>query len=238
MKKVILIAIVLCTMSISQACAQWAVYNEANNGVNPGVALSNSGGAKIQIGVSSCGGCYSGQAQSGDAVIRTVGGGNTLFSIPTTGTADPRKIVFTREDATLMEIFSSGQVKIGNAPIRDITNTPITSFKLFVAGGILTEQLKVALSTKADWADYVFDKTYKLPSLSYVEKFVNTNHHLPNIPSAQQLVTEGVNIVQMQSKMLEKIEELTLYVIELNKKNKALELEMKKLQTRKSPSAK
>lgn len=233
MKKVILIAIVWCTMSISQAYAQWAVYNSANNGGNPGVSLTNSGGAAVQIGVSSCDGCFSGQAKSGDAVIRTMGTGNTLFAIPTFGPNDVRKIVFTRDDATLMEILAGGQVKIGNAPIR--ANTP---YRLYVEGGILTEQLKVAIANSTDWADYVFDKNYKLPSLAYVEKFVRTNHHLPNIPSAQQLVKEGVDIVQMQSKMLEKIEELTLYVIDLNKKNKALELEMKKIKTQKSPPAK
>jgi hypothetical protein len=230
MKKMIFIAVVMCTMSISQAFAQWAIYNEVNNGVNPGVVLTNSAGAKVQIGVASLPGSYSGRASSGDGVIRTAGGGNTVFSIQTISVADPRKFVFTRDDATIMEILATGQVKIGNVNVPPPTLTP---FRLFVGGGIMTEQLKVALSTTTDWADYVFDKSYKLPSLASVEKFINANKHLPNVPSAQDLVNEGVNVVQMQAKMLEKIEELTLYVIQLNKKNKALEQEVRKIQAAK-----
>jgi trimeric autotransporter adhesin len=229
MKKMIFITIVLCAVITIQATAQWAIYNEPNGSTNPGVSLSNSTGAQIQIGVASCSACYSGQAQNGDVVFRTQGGGNTLFSIPTWSSSDSRKIIFTREDASLMEILANGQVKIGNVPI---TNS---SYKLFVGGGIATEQLKVALANSSDWADYVFDKSYKLPTLSYVEKFVNANKHLPNVPSAQELVKEGVDVVQMQAKLLEKIEELTLYVIQLNKKNKALEQEVKKIQTQNKP---
>jgi hypothetical protein len=223
MKKIILILVAFCAM-ISQTTAQWAVYNEPNYSVNPGVSLTNSNGATIQVGVATYQGSYCYQAKPNDVVIRTQGGGNTILSIPTWSGNDARKIVFSREDATLMEVMANGQVKIGSVPVP--SGSP---YKLFVGGGILTEQLKVALATTSDWADYVFDKHYKLPSLSYVEKFVNSNHHLPNIPSAQQLTKEGVDVVQMQSKMLEKIEELTLYVIQLNKKNQALESEVKKI---------
>jgi hypothetical protein len=233
MKKVIFMTILFCLIIVSQSKAQWAIGNAPIHSFNPSVALRNFGGAQIQIALASGGGAFSGQAQNGDAVIRTTGGGNTLFSIQGAWTsADNRKFVFTREDATLMEIFATGQVKIGNVIVPSAANS---GYKLLVGGGICTEQLKVALSNTADWADYVFAKNYKLPTLSYVEKFINANQHLPNIPSAQELVNQGIDVVQMQAKLLEKIEELTLYVIELNKKNKALEVEVKKIKNQDKP---
>ena len=68
------------------------------------------------------------------------------------------------------------------------------------------------------WADYVFKKDYKLMPLEELEKFVATNNHLPNIPSAQEVTQKGLDLGSVQAKQMEKIEELTLYIIELNKK--------------------
>jgi hypothetical protein len=67
------------------------------------------------------------------------------------------------------------------------------------------------------WADYVFDKKYYLRPLDEVEKFIQQNHHLPDLPSASTVAKEGIDVAEMQSKLLSKIEELTLYVIELKK---------------------
>lgn len=113
-------------------------------------------------------------------------------------------------------VVETGNVKIGN------TSTP-TGYKLFVEQGILTEKVKVALASSAAWADYVFAKDYKLQPLAEVEKFVIENKHLPNIPSAANLAKDGLDLGQMQAKQMEKIEELTLYLIELNKKVTLLE---------------
>ena len=87
----------------------------------------------------------------------------------------------------------------------------------------MAEKVKVAVKTTADWSDFVFDKTYKLTPLSNVEKFINENHHLPNIPSAENVVENGVNLVEMDAKLLQKIEELTLYIIQQDKKINDLE---------------
>ncbi len=92
-----------------------------------------------------------------------------------------------------------------------------TGYKLYVADGILTEKLKVSPKTTADWADYVFDKKYELRTLTEVEKFINENKHLPGVPSAQEVVDNGIDVAKMDAKLLEKIEELTLYVIQLQK---------------------
>jgi hypothetical protein len=89
-----------------------------------------------------------------------------------------------------------------------------------VEDGILTEKVKVALKSTADWSDYVFAPTYKLRSLSEVAEFVQANKHLPGVPSASDVVEHGIDVAKMDAKLLEKIEELTLYSIELEKENR------------------
>lgn len=118
---------------------------------------------------------------------------------------------------------NQGRVAIGN-----ITSFP-GNYKLFVEGGILTERVRVAIQNTADWSDYVFAETYPLKKLEEVEAFVKTHKHLPNVPSAQTMVNTGLDVAEMDAKLLEKIEEAFLYIIDLNKKVNALESENKQL---------
>lgn len=92
------------------------------------------------------------------------------------------------------------------------------TYKLAVNGSVRSKEVVV----ETGWADYVFDKEYKLPSLSDVEKFIQQNKHLPNIPSAKEVEEKGLHLGDMQKKMMEKIEELTLYVIQQQKEIEAL----------------
>lgn len=100
-------------------------------------------------------------------------------------------------------------------------------YKLFVKDGIRTEKVKVDVSSANGWADYVFKKDYKLNSLESVEKHIEEKGHLPNIPSAKEVKENGINLGEMDAKLLEKIEELTLYVIQLNKDVEQLKEENK-----------
>lgn len=109
-----------------------------------------------------------------------------------------------------LRLDATGQVAIGGV-------VPAASaYKLTVTGKIICEELKVKL-VSSGWPDYVFDKKYKLKSLSDVEKFIIKNNHLPNIPSAVEVEKNGIEVGDMQKKMMEKIEELTLYIISLQK---------------------
>jgi trimeric autotransporter adhesin len=110
---------------------------------------------------------------------------------------------------------TNGKLYVGSNP-NYINSTG--NYKLFVEGGIMTEKIKVALRNTNNWADYVFEKDYKLLSLDEVENFVIKNKHLPGIQSAKDLAENGIDVVEMQSKQMEKIEELTLYIIDQNKK--------------------
>ncbi|WP_185153987.1 pyocin knob domain-containing protein [Dysgonomonas sp. ZJ709] len=105
----------------------------------------------------------------------------------------------------------------------------IKADKLTVAGDINARQVKIEINAGAD---FVFQPDYNLKPLSEVEQFVKTNKHLPEIPSERQMIEEGVNVTDMQIKLLQKIEELTLYMIEQNKQIKELKeenLEIRKL---------
>lgn len=98
---------------------------------------------------------------------------------------------------------------------------------LNVVGGIITDSIRVALSSK--WADYVFEPTYQLKSLDELENYININKHLPNMPSAKEVAENGIDMASMNAKLLEKIEELYLYTLQLEKKIKQSDTEKKSL---------
>jgi hypothetical protein len=91
--------------------------------------------------------------------------------------------------------------------------------ELAVNGTITAKKVKVTLN---GWSDFVFADNYKLMPLNKLEKYIKTNKSLPDIPKEKEVVKEGVNLGEMQAKLLEKVEELTLYVIELKKENEEL----------------
>lgn len=101
------------------------------------------------------------------------------------------------------------------------------SYRLIVQDGIITEKVKVALKTTSDWADYVFEPDYisNLMSLEELEKFTIKNKHLPNVPSAKTMKDNGLDVGETSKMFMEKIEELTLYMIDLNKQLKILKTE-------------
>lgn len=101
---------------------------------------------------------------------------------------------------------TSGNVGIG-------TQSP--DQKLTVKGKIHAEEVIVDLNVPV--ADYVFKPTYKLMPLHEVEQFVKTNSHLPEIPSATEITKNGLSMGEMQNKLLQKVEELTLYMISQQK---------------------
>lgn len=109
-------------------------------------------------------------------------------------------------DNTEVIVDYAGNVGIG-------TNSP--DYKLDVEGTIRTRELKVDM----EGADFVFEDDYELRSLNEVEEFINNNKHLPDIAPAAEMEENGVNQSEMNQKLLQKIEELTLYLIELKKEN-------------------
>ena len=112
----------------------------------------------------------------------------------------------------------------GNVLIGKSTQTN-TAYMLDVNGNIRAN--KVVVNTTG--ADFVFGSDYHLPSLQTVEQFIKANHHLPGIAPAQQMQKDGVDVGDNQTKLLQKIEELTLYIIEQEKQIRTLQEENKKI---------
>jgi hypothetical protein len=121
-----------------------------------------------------------------------------------------------------------GVVRIGNVPVSSTSAATLaTDYSLYVEKGVIAEKFKCALKGDAsNWSDYVFDKTYKLKSLAEVEAYIKANKHLPDVPSAEEVKCDGIDMAQMDATLLKKIEELTLYMLELKKDNEALKAQL------------
>jgi len=117
----------------------------------------------------------------------------------------------------LMVPNETGQVGIG---VTSSANMPSNDYLLAVDGKIISEEVRVEIS--GSWPDYVFEKDYKLTPLGELEKSIYANGHLPGIPSADEIEKAGILLGDMQKRMMEKIEELTLYVIALQKEIEVL----------------
>lgn len=102
-----------------------------------------------------------------------------------------------------------------------IGTTSIPSgYKLAVDGKIIAEEFKVQDS--GSWPDHVFQADYNLMPLPDVERYIAEHQHLPDVPSAEEVAADGLSLGETRALLLQKIEELTLYVIDLKKGNEAL----------------
>lgn len=121
--------------------------------------------------------------------------------------------------------FTAKYLAIGEVGTSERAAATSGGYRLLVKGGMLTEKIKVAVAGTSDWADYVFEPEYKarMMSLEAVEKFTLDNKHLPNVPSSKEMVEQGLDVAKTSKIFMEKIEELTLHIIELNKRIKELE---------------
>ena len=106
-----------------------------------------------------------------------------------------------------------GNVAIGKIAPRD-------DYKLTVDGSILCEKIKVVTHAGAD---FVFEDGYSLKAINELESYVNSHKHLPDVPSANEMINDGLELTEMNILLLRKVEELTLYIIEQNKRIEKLE---------------
>lgn len=129
-------------------------------------------------------------------------GGKIVFMTKPIGGAAQLKMIFDEK----------GNLCLG-------TSNP-KNYKLAVEGIVGARKVKV---TQESWADFVFDPGYRLPSLQELEQYIREHRHLPDIPTEQEVLAEGIDLGEMNKKLLQKVEELTLHVIDLNNRLKALE---------------
>jgi len=193
--------------------------NGGSNNVYVGWKASGTGSNNVLIGWN-----------SGNEERALLGSGNVFIGSNSgfTATESNNTLIIGNEedkqliwgDFSLDQLKLNGKVGIGNG----FANFPTTAgsvnvanYNLFVKGGILTEEVRVNL--QSNWADYVFSPDYKLKTLEEVENYINKNGHLENIPSAKKVKEEGIELGEMIKIQQEKIEELTLYIIQLNKEH-------------------
>jgi hypothetical protein len=112
-----------------------------------------------------------------------------------------------------------------NATLFLIENTQRKIVQINNDGMILSREIKVNLQA---WPDFVFRPSYDLMPLNRLEEYIKINHHLPNVPSEEVVLQEGVNLGEMNALLLQKIEELTLYIIDQDKRIRELEINQNK----------
>ncbi|WP_333663134.1 hypothetical protein [Chishuiella changwenlii] len=183
------------------------------------INIANPSG-NMQMGVVGGNKYFSEQAKTGDFVMKLQEGSSTIFSYGNRVSSsslfnDPnvQRYMFNADNNfNILNIYNTGKVTMGT------DKYDLSGYRLFVKDGIKTERLKVEVASENQWADYVFKENYTLPTLKEVEQHIQENGHLPNIPSAKEIVKDGgIEQGELNAKLLEKIEELTLYIIELNK---------------------
>ncbi len=171
----------------------------------------------------------------GDAIVNFYNGGASKgfinqqdndLKIGTVATNDPGRFIVRTNGLDRLWVDSVGYVTIGGK-IGPTLNGP---YRLAVRGKIAATDFNVVAS--GSWPDYVFDPSYKLRSLEETEAFINEHKHLPNIPPAAVVDKEGFALGDMQKRMMEKIEELTLYLIEANKAIQRQQIEIDLLKSK------
>jgi len=222
-----LTAVVLCT-TVNSLKAQWTTGTDIYNQNSGNVGINTSApSAKFSVNGTSL---FGGPASNLDPVYtpndishlaysrqllvgwnRSAGGGETDF-ISNRGPGGNGGFSFYdyANDNTLTHLLSikgNGNVGIGTEDTQ--------GYKLAVKGSIIAELVHVKL--EADWPDYVFHPNYELQKLSEVKAYIDQHHHLPELPSAAQVKKEGINLGEMNGRLLKKIEELTLHLIEKDK---------------------
>jgi hypothetical protein len=237
MKKLFFVLTVFVTnLSFGQIYSKWGVVNPSTiESENVGIGINNPV-SKLQVigDISSSGNNRRIGFDTRDTFTNAMG---TIahYGMSLTDNAAKQPIVshsgffginFYTVGIERLRITDSGNVGIGSINPDE---------KLTVKGKIHAEEVRVDLLVPAD---YVFQKYYTgksdlkpeyiMPTLAEIEKYTKENNHLPNVPSAHQIKEEGLQLGEMSNTLLQKIEELTLYIIEQDKKITALEMKINK----------
>ncbi len=135
---------------------------------------------------------------------------------PTLTVGDPT--VVTTAGTMLVSQPTYANTLTGTLALNVTNSNSIAGYTLAVGGKAIAESVTVKL--QGTWPDFVFNPTYLPPSLTDVKAYIDQNHHLPDMPSAQEIERNGLNLGEMNKILVKKVEELTLYLIEKDKENK------------------
>src|SRR5271157_436190 len=176
-----------------------------DNGAASSLQLFSGATQRGDLAIAEAPGQFASNALAGDVVLRTAGG--KLLLDTSNGSRTP----------ALTILGGGGNVGIGTAS---------PQYPLSVNGIVQAKEVLV----NTGWSDYVFDPSYRLKPLSEVASYIKTNGHLPDIPAAKEVEAKGVSLGEMQSKLLAKVEELTLHMIEADQENRELQERIARLE--------
>ena len=215
------IAFLVCALSIQQANAQY----------NPLYGNSKGAGSNMQIHVASPG--------IDDPYIHMFGNDNGDYNV--SGSINFVSGYNSNQQGTAfsfalrtapsggypkaLQIFQDGRTLVGQRQ-----PSTQTDYKLAVDGKVVAQSLYI--TQPGSWADFVFAPSYKLMSLSKLDAYLKLNGHLPAIPAASEVELGGYNLTEMDAKLLQSVEELTLHVIKLGKQNAYMQTELRKMRAR------
>ncbi|PSK94535.1 hypothetical protein B0I18_101691 [Taibaiella chishuiensis] len=123
------------------------------------------------------------------------------------------------------EVGISKSLRIGATA----ANGSYANYKLSVDGDMIAKRCVIQVS---NWADYVFNENYNLPDLAEVEQYIQEHKHLPGVPSEKEVLTNGVEMGAMNKILLQKVEELTLYMIQISKENSEMKKQLETLKAK------
>jgi len=188
-------------------------------GFRPHFIMQNSI-SRLEIGIANEGWDFSPWSKPGDVVYRQLGGDHNgmIFNMANDDNDGNSYFKFIdNHNGVVMGIFNNAKVRIN--------------------GQLIAKEIEVKTNV---WSDFVFDKDYNLISLEDLEKYIKEHKHLPGVPSGEEVIKNGINVAEMNVILMQKIEELTLYMIEQdktlkmqNEKIMQLEIEMNELRNNK-----
>lgn len=127
----------------------------------------------------------------------------------------------SRQDFSVLVLGSNHKIGMGTD---QFSCNSCTDYRLFVKDGIKTEKVKVEIAANNGWADYVFKKDYKLMPLKDLQSYIDLKGHLPEVPTTEEAIANGIELKEMNILLLKKIEELTLYTLQQQKNIEELTL--------------
>jgi hypothetical protein len=216
------------TFQINSGASKFSAGKAPGADLNYGTSYIGFNAARIGTGVSANWTVEGDGAHNGGGVIYTdIFGTVSISPIASSGTGTQTLADLDIKSKIAFRVSGTGNVGIGTTD-NSTWNLAGSTYKLAVGGSMIATA--VTVKTVANWPDYVFKNEYRLLSLTDVKAYIDQNHHLPEIPSAQQIEKDGVNVGEMNKLLLKKIEELTLYLIEKDKKEKEQEERISKLE--------
>jgi len=224
MKKTLLSLIFLFATSII-AHAQWTTSGTVTTTTNTvGINTNttpistfqiNSGISKFSAGSSNYSGLNYGSSYIGFNAARTPGtSGN--WTIEGDGFHNGGGVIYT-DMAGNIYLSPQGSTGTATRTLADLDVKSSIALRVGADGVVYAKAIRVSTTT---FPDYVFKKDYRLLSLSQVKAYIDQNQHLPEIPSAEEVEKEGLNVGEMNKLLMKKVEELTLYAIENERKDK------------------